>query len=231
MRYYQDISLELHGVLTRNGQSYSVPIHGGESVDHALFKISVAAHLLAWGYGWEQIRWEYTPTTDTLKKFRADLYVEGSGNLPSFWFECWVTESEKLREVALALPSFRVVRVVDQQRFKGHWTGESVVVGDHKRLTEIKDRKERKQLLLKEHESFVPPGCECWAVYARDVFPRIVYAVRGDKDGGYTYLHTGEGWGLSGFPYASRNKGRFEPLIPGLVGNPKWRGVQYEVGE
>ena len=119
------------------------------------------------------------------------------------------------------------MHVVDEKWFSESWFREHIHIRRHNKTVsfdEIKDRRERKRLLLKERQSLVPCGCECWAIYERAVFPQIVYAVRGDNDGGFTYLHTEEGWSLSGFPYASRRKGRFAPLIHDIVGNPRWRG-------
>jgi hypothetical protein len=223
--HYHDVLLEVQATIAHNGQRYAVPMSGSESLDHAMFKVSLAAHLLGWGYRWEQIHWEETPPHGP-REFRPDLYVEGLGNLPSFWFECGHTDQDKLRTVIAALPEFRVVRVVDYGWFTSFWNGnDSFVVGDKNvRLDEIKDWTERKRLVLQQRERTIPPGAECWAIRGRESSPRIIYAVRRERDGRFTYLDSGEGWSLSSFRYVFNRRVRFQPLIPGIVGSDKWRG-------
>jgi hypothetical protein len=201
-------------------------MYGGESLDHAMLKVSIAAHLLAWGSQWEQIHWEKTPPQGP-KGFRPDLYTEGGKKLPPFWFECAGTDQGNLRAVTAALPDFRVVRVVGSDWFTRVWKGENIyVVGDKiVSLNQIKDWKERRKLIFQERESFIPPGAECWAIRGRENSPRIIYAVRRERDGQFTYLDSGEGWSLfSSFRYIPRRSGAFQPLIPGVVGSEKWRG-------
>jgi hypothetical protein len=202
-----------------------VPMHGAESLDHAMFKVSIAAHLLAWGYHWKQIHWEEAPSRGP-RGYRADIFAEGNDTLPSFWFECVATDQEKLKALVAALPDSRVVRVVDCDLFARVWEGEIIHFADRKikTLDEIKDLKERKRLIFRERESFVPPGAECWAIRGRENSPRIIYAVRRERDGRFIYLDPGEGWSLSSLRYVSKRKKGFQPLIPGVAGSEKWRG-------
>lgn len=227
--HYHDISILLQATLTHKGQRYIIPLHGGESLDHAMFKVSTAAHLLTWGYAWEQIHWEETVPYGP-KGFRPDLYTEGNEHLPSFWFECVATNQEKLQAVIKALPNFRVVRIVDYQWFEYFWNGkDTYLIGD--KLVEanrIEDWKERKRLITQQRESVIPPNAECWAIRGRENSPRIVYAVRRESDNRFIYLDSSEGWSLSSFRYVTKRSEGFQPLIPGVVGSEKWRGHSQE---
>jgi hypothetical protein len=223
--YYQDILVEIQATITHNKLRYAIPMPGNESIDHALLKVSIAAHLLSWGYTWEQIRWEETPPKGP-REFRPDLYTEDAGNLPRFWFECGHTGQEKLRTVVATLPEFRVVRVVDDAWFIHFWNGENSCVVNDKiiELDEVKDWKERRRLVLQQREEVIPCGAECWTIRARESSPRIVYAVRRELDGHFTYLDSEEGWSLSSFRYVFNRSVSFRPLIPGVVGSEKWTG-------
>lgn len=203
-----------------------MPIHGGESAEHALFKVAIAAHLLAWGYAWDQIYFEKTPEEGP-PQFRPDLYVRAEGQLPSFWFECIVTGNEKLSSVATRLPDFRIVHVIDVNRFTKIWNGEFKYLLGMNDTTpdELKDWKKRRKLVMGKREAFVPQNTECWALYGSESASRIIYAVRRDNDGRFTYMDTGEGWSLSSFRYIFNRKSGFRPLIPGVVGNEKWKGL------
>jgi hypothetical protein len=230
--HYHNTSLEVQATLIHNGQRYAVPMYGGESLDHAMFKVSIAAHLLAWDYHWKQIHWEEVPPQGP-REFRPDLYAEGNAHLPSFWFECVGTKQEKLSAVINALPEFRVVRVVDCNWFAELWKGEGVYLINDKLVAfnRISDWKERKRLVIQQRESIIPPGAECWAIRGRENSPRIIYAVRRERDGRFTYLDSGEGWSLSVFRYISKRQDGFQPLIPSIVGSEKWRGhsqIYYE---
>lgn len=222
---YHGILLELQVTLVHEGQRYAVPIYGGESLDHAMFKVSIAAHLLTWGYRWEQIHWEETPTQLTIG-FRPDLYAEGDGNLSSFWFECGATEQEKLCAVIAALPDFRVVRIVDCEWFIHFWNGDDdyLIHDEHLKPEQLEDGKEHKRLVLQQRGLVVPPGAECWAIRGREGAPRIIYAVRREHDGRLTYLDTGEGWSLSRIRYISKCRDGFQPIIPGIAGSEVWKG-------
>jgi hypothetical protein len=219
--------LEVQATLVNGGKRFPVPMYGGESLDHALFKISIAAHLVSWGYHWEQIYWETTPL-QLPEDFRPDLYVKGHADLPSFWFECGGTRQEKLLAVVAAFPGLRIVRVLDDDSFGRLWSGESMyLTGDDGkliRLEGVEGWQERRTLVLRQRESITPPGVECWAIRARERFPRIVWAVRREHDGRFTYLDTGEGWSLSSFRYISKRKDGFQPMIPGVVGDERWTG-------
>jgi hypothetical protein len=223
--HYHDVMLQVQATLAHSAKRYTVPMHGGESLDHAMFKVSIAAHLLAWGYHWKQVHWEEIPSRGP-KRYRPDIYAEGNDSLPSFWFECVGTEQKKLKAVVAAYPGFRVVHVIDCDWFTRVWTGETIYVVDDKitRLHQIKDWRERKRLVLQERESFLPLGVECWAIRGRGNSPRIIYAVRRESDGRFTYLDSGEGWSLSSFRYISTCREDFQPLIPRVVGREKWRG-------
>jgi hypothetical protein len=223
--HYRDILLEVQAALTHDGRRHAVPMSGSESLDHAMYKVSIAAHLLAWGYGWEQIHWEESPPQGP-SGFRPDLYAEGRGNLPFFWFECGGTEQEKLSAVVASVPEFRVVRVTDCDWFTRLWSGEdSYIVADKiVRLDKITDWKERRQLILQGRKRVIPPGAECWALRGRENAPRIIFAVRRELDGRFTYLDSGEGWSLSSLRYVFNRSTGFQPLIPGVVGSKKWQG-------
>jgi hypothetical protein len=222
---YSDILLELQANLVHKGQRYAIPMYGGESLDHAMFKVSIAAHLLTWGYRWEQIHWEETPI-QSATEFRPDLYVEGERYLPSFWFECLSTQQEKLCAVIAALPDFRVVRVVDCNWFVHFWNGDDgyLINPEHLNPEQLEDRKVRKKVVLQQREMTIPPGAECWAVRGREGSPRIIYAVRRELDGSVTYLDTGEGWSLSSFRYISKRRDGFQPIMPGIAGSEAWKG-------
>jgi hypothetical protein len=200
-------------------------MYAGESLDHAIFKVSIAAHLLTWGYRWEQIHWEETPI-QLATGFRPDLYAEGDGNLPPFWFECVSTEQEKLCAVIAALPGFRVVHVVDCEWFVHFWNGDYSYIIKRKNLKPelLEDRKERKRLVIQQRELIIPLGAEYWAIRGRGSAPRIIYAVRREHDGRFTYLDTSEGWSLSSIRYISKRRDGFQPIIPGVVGSQEWRG-------
>jgi hypothetical protein len=221
---YGNVSVEVEAILTHKRRQYVIPMHGGESLDHSLFKVSIAAHLLAWGYAWEQIHWEEAPPHGP-RGFRPDLYTEGNDVLPPFWFECWGTEEQKLHAIRRALPDFRVVRVVDCEWFIKYWNGELGLAKMRSRKgTQPEDTTARKQAVLKERESILPCGVEFWAVRGREREPRIIFAVRRELDGPLTYLDTGEGWSLSFFQYVSKRTDGFQPILPGIAGNENWRG-------
>jgi len=77
---YGEIAVEILATLTHNGQRYTVPMYGGESLYHAMFKVSIAAHLLAWGYNWKQILWEETPSHGP-KGCRPEICAQGNDRL------------------------------------------------------------------------------------------------------------------------------------------------------
>jgi len=223
--HYRDVTLEVQAAIVNDGQRYTVPMSGAESLDHAMFKVSIAAHFLGWGYSWEQIHWEETPPQGP-REFRPDLYVKGMESLPSFWFECKHTERDKLRIVVASFPESRVVRVVDHEWFRRFWNCSEgcIVSGKIIRLDETADWKERRKLVLQQRQNVIPAGAECWAIRGRENSPRIIYAVRRELDGRFTYLDSAEGWSLSAFRYVFNRAVRFQPLIPGMVGRDKWRG-------
>jgi hypothetical protein len=198
-------------------------MYGGESLDHAMFKVSIAAHLVTWGYHWEQIHWETTPERSP-HQYRPDLYADGSNHLPSFWFECVGTEQEKLTAVANSLPDFRVVRVVDLDWFIQFWNGKAASLDIPAPPNQVEDPKERKKLIIQQRQAIIPPGVECWVMRGRENAPRIIYAVRREQDNQFVYLDSGEGWSLSSIRYVSKRPRCFQPLIPGIVGHAEWRG-------
>jgi hypothetical protein len=180
-------------------------------------KIAVAAHLLAWGYPWERIHWEQSPPEGP-GRFRADLYADGHSGLPSFWFECGDTGREKLGGVVARLPDFRVVHVMNVERFLRWWNGEDVVP------SQVKDKRELKPLILQHRLETTVPSVEYWGVRETSASARILFAVRRGLNGPITYLDSGEGWSLSSIRYVSKRKDQFQALIPGLVGDDQWRG-------
>ena len=224
--YYRDITLEIQATLIYKDKRYIVPIHGGESAEHALFKVAIAAHLLAWGYNWNQIYFETTPK-EWPSHFRPDVYARGEGQLPSFWFECIVTDNEKLSITAKMLPSFRIVHAIDIERFKRIWNGEykSLLGINNSNPDELEDWKERRRLVMSEREAFIPPNTECWTLYGSESASRILYAVRRERNGQFIYMDTGEGWSLSSFRYVFNRKSGFRPLISNVVGNKDWKGL------
>ncbi len=222
---YRGISLEIEATLIHEGHRCIVPTYVGESWDHAFLKILVAAHLLSWGYPWEKIHWEQVPP-DGPGNFRPDIYTEGQGDLPPFWFECGWTEDEKLRSVVATLPDFRVVHVMNAERFRSWWNGERPVLinGEFIDTSQVKDKRELKRLVLQHRQEATVPGVEYWGVRETSRFVRIVFAVRRELDGTFTYMDTEESWSISHIKYFSKHKDRLQPLIPRVVGSDQWEG-------
>jgi hypothetical protein len=214
---YDDISLELEVALIHEGQRYIIPTYGGEGWGHVFLKIVVATHLLIWGYAWEKLRWERCPPGGP-GSLRPDLYAEGHDSLPSFWFECGTTEDEKLQKVIAALSNFRVVHAMDVDSFLNWWNGGNVIP------PHSVDKRELKQTVLQHRHQTTVPGVEYWGVRETSTSARILFAVRREMNGQFTYLDTGEGWSLSNIRYVSKSKDGFQPLIPGVVGHDQWRG-------
>lgn len=102
---YEDISLELTAHLIRGQARYAIPTYPGEGWGHVHLKVVIAAHLLHWGYKWDDMLWEYDPPDITGRR-TADVFVREQNHLPSFWFECRTTDDTKLLEL----------RVIDSRR-------------------------------------------------------------------------------------------------------------------
>lgn len=120
--------------------------------------------------------------------------------------------------LAKKLPHVRVVHVMDMEWFQSWWNAEDRV------SPRIKDVKGRKRVILRYRKRTSVRGIEYWAIREGSKSARILYAVRREPDGDFTYLDTGEGWSLSGIQFVSRRTDGFQPLIPGIIGNRKWRG-------
>lgn len=209
---YKDISLEISAHLIHTGSRYPVPTYAGEGWGHALLKAIIAAHLLHWGYKWENILWERDPQ-DVAGRRRADILAKGGNSLPTFWFECGCTESDKLRELVSVLSrEVRVVNVLPLERFRGWWNGEYLGLA-----SSLRGREKGKVIRQHRAESSVI-GVEYWAVYETSASARILFAVQPEGNGHYTYFETGEGWSLSHISFLSRRTDRWAPLIPRLTG-------------
>jgi hypothetical protein len=172
---------------------------------------------LSWGYAWEEIRWEEAPKP-RLGDLRPDIYALGKGKLPSFWFECRGTSDTKLRRIVQAAPAFRTVHIFEYHGFLRWWNAENVVP------SKVTDRKQRKEIILNHRREVSVPGAEYWAVLEESTTARILFAVRRERSGEFTYLDSGEGWSLSSVRYVSKRADRFAPIIPGVVGSEHWRG-------
>ncbi len=59
--HHREVSLGLAATPAYGGRRYEVPVHGGESWQHVLTKVAIAAHLLIWDYPWQKIHWEKSP--------------------------------------------------------------------------------------------------------------------------------------------------------------------------
>lgn len=120
--------------------------------------------------------------------------MEGNSVLPWFLFECGGTDDKKLSKVADALPEFRVIHVVDYDRLLRFWNGRETFPSISEiPLTEVKEWRERKRLVMRQRESMIPQGTEYWFMSVREQVPRILYAIRRGCDGRFTYLDSGEG--------------------------------------
>lgn len=226
--HYKGVQLAVGVVLSFNGRNYSVPMHGAESMEHTMFKISLVAHLLTWGYNWDEIQWEKTIAIGALR-YRPDIYVQGTGSRPSFWFECIATEHGKLVDAAKSLPEFRIVHVVGSEWFEREWSGNTTSADSQIPVAQINDPTERKRAVIERREEMVPEGTECWVLRSWENVPRIVYAVKHERDGHFVYLDTGETYSLWAFPFVSKRSRFFRSLIPGIAGNDDWggRGAAY----
>lgn len=210
---YGDISLELTAHLIQRQARYAVPTYAGEGLGHASLKIAIVAHLLHWGYQWNDLSWEYNPP-DVPGWRRADIFVRESNSLPSFWFECRTTDKDKLRKLHSVLsPDIRLVNVMSKDWFVRWWNG------DNLRLRPSLSAKERR-VAIREHRAEISvPGVEYWAISDTSATARILFAVRRDGDDSYTYFDTGEGWSLSWILKLSRRTDCWAPLISGIVGD------------
>jgi hypothetical protein len=210
---YGDISLELTVHLIQGQARYAVPTHAGEGLGHVNLKIAVVAHLLHWGYQWDDILWEYDPPNVPGRR-RADVFTRGGRNLPSFWFECRTTDNDKLCELRSTLsPDVRLVNVMLKDRFISWWNGDSL------RLRPSMSSKERRAAIRTHRAEISVPGVEYWAMHDTSASTRILFAARRDEDDSYTYFDTGEGWSLSWILKLSRRTDCWAPLIPGIVGD------------
>ena len=221
---YKGACLELDFVINYKGVRYRVPVYGGEGLSHVLLKLVVVVHLVVWGYPWEKVHLEKVERIGS-KAFRADIFVEGTDGLPSFWFECGDTDKEKLSLIAGHLHGVRVVHVIHYQWFERLWNCNEVILNDEfVPIESIEDRSVMRDLVKRTRESMIPPNTEVWAVNAVGGNPRIFYAVKRKPDGTIVYMDTGEGRSLSSFKFIPKAKEYYEPLIPGIVGSPDWRG-------
>jgi hypothetical protein len=207
---YGECSLDLDPVLVRGEVRYPVPTHPGEGWGHVLLKVSVATHLLEWGYSWKHVHWEDSPCP--VAEFRPDIFAERQGGLPAFWFECGGTEDEKLRTIRSVLPEVRVVNVIEFDGFPRWW-----------------NRGNSKEEILAHRQQSALHGVEYWALREGSSTARFSHAVRRDADGCFTYMDTGEAWTLSGLRYVSKRRDRFGSLIPGFVGIDQWKGENSEL--
>ena len=214
---YRGVSLELNPALIHRGRRYPVPWYAGEGWGHVRLKVAVVTHLLAWGYPWRKIHWKQRPR-GAPRGTRPDIIADSHGDLPAFWFECGGVESEKLRRISQKLPDFQPVHVMEMDWFGDRWNAED-------RLSaRIKDARTRRRAILRYRERNSVPGVEYWAIHEGSKSARIIYAVRRERNGKFTYLDSGEGWSLSGIQFVSRKKDGFQPLIPGIVGHKKCKG-------
>lgn len=116
---YEDISLELTAHLIRGQARYAIPTYTGEGWGHVHLKVVIAAHLLHWGYKWDDILWEYDPPDITGRR-RADIFVMCASSMLCRWsgFEdggmetiwacshLWTTKKKELlyENIVLILP-------------------------------------------------------------------------------------------------------------------------------
>jgi len=215
---YKGISLELQAYLVHGQTRYAIPTYAGEGWGHVFLKVTIAAHLLQWGYKWDDIHWEYDPP-DVAGQRRADIFVKGRNALPSFWFECRTTDDDKMRELRPALPpEVRVVHVMPSHWFLRWWNG------DNLRLSPSLNSKEKRIAIRKYRAEISVVGVEYWAVYDTSESARILFAVRREGNDRYTYFDTGEGWSLSHISMLSRRTDCWTPLITGIVGDNRESG-------
>lgn len=209
---YCGISLELTAHLIHDGLRHTVPSYSGEGWGHMYLKIVIAAHLLHWGYKWEDLLWEYElPYLQGHR--RADIFTRAQSTLPCFWFECGTTNDEKLAELRNALsPEARLVKVLPQHWFDIWWNGKNL------RLGSSLHSKGRRAAIRKHRADTTVTGVEYWSVYDTATTARLLFAVRADGNDRYTYFDTGEGWSVSQICMLSRRTDCWAPLIPGIVG-------------
>jgi hypothetical protein len=209
--------LEINPVLNHRGRRYPVPWYAGEGWAHVRLKIAVAVHLLAWGYPWRKIHWEERPR-GAPRGTRPDLIPERHRELPAFWFECRTTDDKKLRRLVKKLQGVRIVNVMEMDWFLPWWNAERAL------SPRIKDTAGRKRAVLRERRRASVHGVEYWAIHEGSRSARILYAVRRERNGQFTYLDSGKGWSLSAIQFVSRRRDRFQAIIPGAVGHKKWKG-------
>jgi hypothetical protein len=195
---------------------YEVPTYSGEGWGHAFLKLSVAAHLLQWGYDWEDIEWEHTSPGSG--RFRADIFASKPGRLPSFWFECGGADATKLRDLRATFADLRIVNVTEYRSFLRWWNGGKLA------LDSSLSAKQRRITMRKHRAETTVQGIEYWAIYNTSTSCRVLFAVRRDDEDDYTYLDSGEGWSLSHLLMLSRRTDSWAPLIPGTAGGKRKSG-------
>lgn len=211
---YGGVRLELEARLIHRRRTYVVPAYAGEGWGHSLLKLAIAVHLLEWGYTWEGIRWEYSPSNVRGHR-RADLFAPGQGGLPSFWFECGGTDNRKLRYILRQLPDTRIVHVMPHDWFLRWWNAHNVM-----RVRRAAPR-DRRRLVRAYRARTAVVGVEYWAVYDTSTSARILFAVRPEGSDRYTYFDTGEGWSLSHILMLSRRTDCWAALIPRVAGGDR----------
>jgi hypothetical protein len=183
-------------------------------LDHLQDKILVVSHLLAWGYQWEHIHWEWSPAK-WKRRFRSDIFAEAQGNLlPAFWFECATTDYRKLRAIVRHLPHVRVVNVVNPHWFKVCWDAELDTKGLGRSITK------KRGVVRRCRERSTVPGVEYWASHWTSRTGRFLWGVRREIDGRFTLLRTGEcDWTISdGLKrYLPSERRKFHALLPGIT--------------
>lgn len=222
------MTIDLTAKVVHEEKEFVLPIQEREGWDHALLKLVVGVHLLTWGYSWESIHWEDTPPYGPAG-YRADVWAEGKASLPFFWFECRHVGRDKLEDLVRKLPTWRIVNVIDVDSFRRFWSAQHIlpVRGEERTSFDWERRlvsEFMRDLVRKYQAKVTVPGAEYWAARIDTNLPDLIYAVRRERNGEFTYLDTGEGWSLDHKFFFSKRLDRFEPIIPGRVGSGAWRG-------
>jgi len=96
---YGNIEISARITLIQDGEEWEIPFGRSEGWVHIALKVSIAIHLVHWGYPNEAIKFEHHPKRLPFAVYRPDVFANETGNLPAFWFECLGVDEDKLRNI------------------------------------------------------------------------------------------------------------------------------------
>ncbi len=216
--HYGNIEISASITLIQDGREWEIPFGRSEGWVHIALKVSIAIHLLHWGYPKETIKFEHHPR-GYLSRYRPDVFAQATDELPTFWFECLGVHEDKLKDIRAYAEDCRVVHAVDSEGFRRIWN-DLIWDEDGSEIPEPT----AEQVDAQRRKS-VPYGTELWGFNTTLPAGYITLAARHDIDGQFTYMDTGEGYSIRDIRGFSHRRSRIAPLLQGKAGSADWNGM------